>query len=70
MKVMRDEGSGGSEREDHKIQQIDDEKLKLLLSVLKEAVAEAGIKDISEYRASLPAFAGMSSLRKPSKMSY
>lgn len=46
---MQDERSENSEGHGVESQQVDNERWELAFSVLKEAIAEAGIKDISEY---------------------
>jgi hypothetical protein len=47
---MQDERSENSEGHGVESQQVDNERWELTLLVLKEAIAEAGIKDISEYK--------------------
>src|ERR1041385_3271914 len=50
---MQDENPGGNGEENPEVQQINIERWKFALSVLKESVANAGIKDISEYKGEL-----------------
>ncbi|MFL6284258.1 MAG: hypothetical protein ACJ74Q_14035 [Pyrinomonadaceae bacterium] len=47
---MQDERSENSEGHGVESQQVDNKRWELARSVLKEAIAEAGIKDISEYK--------------------